>query len=204
MKLLNPGYDSVSVGGSLYYNAKSGTCYNGSNNAPTSCDFTSTGLKNDTTRNAIETVVWNLGGTNAYDTSTASMFYTAERGTTLYSGSPTTWTGKVGLMYPSDYGYATGGSSNTSRATCLAKELYNWDSVSDCYNNDYLFNSAYQWTLAPYSGIGFDVFNVLSVGYVNSDRANYDFGVRPALYLKSSISADSGTGESSNPYRLKF
>ena len=82
MKLLNPGYDSLSVGGSLYYNAKSGTCYDGESNATTSCDFTSTGLKNDTTRNAIEEVVWNLGGTDAWDTSTASMFYTAERGTT--------------------------------------------------------------------------------------------------------------------------
>ena len=53
MKLLNSGYDSESVGGSLYWNAKSGTCYNGQNNAKTSCNFTSTGLKNDTTRNLI-------------------------------------------------------------------------------------------------------------------------------------------------------
>ena len=207
MKLLNPGYDSVSVGGSLYYNAKSGTCYNGSKNATTSCDFTSTGLKNDTTRNAIETVVWNLGGTASYTSASnglASHFYGYERGTTVYSGRPTTWTGKVGLMYPSDYGYATGGSSSTSRATCLAKELYNWDSLGDCYNNDYLFNSAYQWTLAPGSGGAYRVFYVTSVGYVGYDYANLYSGVRPALYLKSNISVDSGTGESSNPYRLKF
>ena len=54
MKLLNPGYDSVSVEGSLYYNAKSGTCYNGSKNVTTSCDFTTTGLKNDIIRNALK------------------------------------------------------------------------------------------------------------------------------------------------------
>ena len=49
----------------------------------TEVDFTSTGLKNDTTRNAIEEVVGNLGGgTNAYNTSIASMFYERERGTT--------------------------------------------------------------------------------------------------------------------------
>ena len=48
----------------------------------TEVDFTSTGLKNDTTRNAIEEVVGNLGGTNAYSTSIASMFYERERGTT--------------------------------------------------------------------------------------------------------------------------
>ena len=53
MKLLNSGYDSESVGGSLYWNAKSGTCYNDTNNATTSCNFTSTGLKNTDTRNLI-------------------------------------------------------------------------------------------------------------------------------------------------------
>ena len=202
--LLNPGHDSESVGGSLYYNAKSGTCYSGQNNATTSCDFTSTGLKNDTTRNAIESVVWNLGGTNAYNTSTASMFYTAERGTAVYSGRPTTWTGKIGLMYPSDYGYATGGSSSASRATCLVKELFNWNSASDCYNNDYLFNNDYQWTLAPYSGAATHVFRVNSVGSVYDNITYNTNGVRPTLYLKSNISVKSGDGTSNSSYQLNL
>ena len=126
MKLLNSGYDSETVGGSLYWNAKSGTCYYSYNNATTSCDFTSTGLKNDLTRNAIESVVWNLGGTASYTSASnglARHWYRYERGTTVYSGRPTTWTGKVGLMYPSDYGYATSGGSTTNRAACLAKEF---------------------------------------------------------------------------------
>lgn len=58
MKLLNPGYESESVGGSLYYNSKSGTCYNGTKNATTSCDFTSSGIKNDTTRSKIAEVTF--------------------------------------------------------------------------------------------------------------------------------------------------
>ena len=202
--LLNPGHDSESIGGSLYYNAKSGTCYADSSNATISCDFTSTGLKNDATRNAIESVVWNLGGTNTYNTSTASMFYTTERGTTVYSGRPTTWTGKIGLMYPSDYGYATAGGSSTNRATCLAKELNNWNSSSDCYNNDYLFNNDYQWTLAPYSGGAYLVFIVRSSGLVSYSTAYYTNGVRPVLYLKSSISVGSGNGTSSSPYKLEL
>ena len=207
MKLLNPGYDSVSVGGSLYYNAKSGTCYNGSKNATTSCDFTSTGLKNDTTRNAIETVVWNLGGSSTYNDVTPSMFYERERGTTVYTGRPTTWTGKVGLMYPSDYGYATSGGTTKDRATCLAKELYNWDSsdFSDCKGNDYLYNSSlYQWTLAPYSAGASRVFGVGGGGFVGNIVAYSTRAVRPVLFLKSSILLDKGTGESSNPYTLKI
>ena len=128
-----------------YYNGTSGcqpaAVASGADFTCTSIDFTSTGLKNDSTRNAIESVVWNLGGTANYDSAIASHFYGYERGTTVYSVHATTWTGKVGLMYPSDYGYATSGGSTTNRATCLAKEMYNWygSDVSDCKSNDYLY-----------------------------------------------------------------
>ena len=194
----NIAWDSNNVNdwstATLQQNLNSGTYY-------------TTTLKNDTTRNAIESVVWNLGGTDAYNTSTASMFYTAERGTTVYSGRPTTWTGKIGLMYPSDYGYATAGGSTTNRATCLSTVLYNWDGsgVADCKNNDYLFKSSYvQWTLAPRSGDAYYVFGVYSRGNVNYGNAGNTRGVRPALYLKSSISVGSGNGTSTSPYKLEM
>ncbi len=209
MKLLNPGYDSETVGGSLYYNAKSGTCYYGDNNATTPCDFTANGLKNETTRNAIEEVVWNLGGIgeDSDETSTASMFYTAERGTTVYTGRPTTWTGKIGLMYPSDYGYATSGGTTKDRAACLAKELYNWYSpdFSDCKGNDYLYNSSLdQWTLAPSSAFASYVFQVYSSSNFSSNISGNFYAVRPALFLKSNIQVDKGTGAKSDPYTLKM
>ena len=178
----------------LQQNLNSGTYY-------------TTTLKNDTTRNAIEEVVWNLGGTDAYNTSTASMFYTAERGTTVYSGRPTTWTGKIGLMYSSDYGYATSGGTTKDRATCLAKELWNWASsdFSDCKGNDYLYNSSlYQWTLAPSSALDRRVFGVGKDSDVYYIFANIAGAVRPALFLKSNIQVDKGTGEKSNPYTLKM
>ena len=175
----------------------------------TEADFTSTGLKNDTTRNAIEEVVWNLGGTGSYTSASnglASHFYGYERGTTVYTGRPTTWTGKVGLMYPSDYGYATSGGTTKDRAACLAKELYNWNSsdFSDCKNNDYLYKSDNaQWTLEP-SGPD-RVFDVNPDGRLVYPFAGIaDYGVRPALFLKSNISIKSGTGESSNPYQLTY
>src|SRR5699024_11425458 len=59
MKLLNSGYESESVGGSLYYNGASGNCYSGRSNATTACDFTSTGLKNEETRWMIDNATWN-------------------------------------------------------------------------------------------------------------------------------------------------
>ena len=231
MMMLNPtsylksGYtnssDIISSGSQQLY-SKMGSYYNGTKGCkPTavasgssfSCtevDFTSTGLKNDTTRNAIEEVVWNLGGTGSYGSASnglSSHFYGYERGTTVYTGRPTTWTGKIGLMYPSDYGYATSGGTTKDRAACLAKELYHWDSSNfrDCKGNDYLYNSSlYQWTLAPYSANDFTVFGVFSGGYVYSINAHRTFAVRPVLFLKSNIQVDKGTGEKSNPYTLKM
>lgn len=44
---------------------------------------------------------WYLGGTANFTSSSnglVSHFYSYERGTTVYSGHSTNWTGKVGLM----------------------------------------------------------------------------------------------------------
>ena len=172
--------------------------------------YTTGALKNDSTRNAIESVVWNLGGTETYNSSSnglASHWYGYERGTSVASGHATTWTGKIALMYPSDYGYATAGGTTTNRASCLAKELSNWDrsGVSDCKNNDYLYKSGFaQWTLAPYSSYYGDAFRVTLRGSVGGNSVLDTIGVRPAAYLKSDILLSGvGDGSSTSPYQLK-
>ena len=196
-----------------YYNGTSGckpaALASGAEFSCTSIDFTSTGLKNYSTRNAIESVVWNLGGTASYTSASnglASHWYGYERGTTVYSGHAPTWTGKIGLMYPSDYGYATSGGSTTDRAACLAKEMYNWNGsdVSDCKNNDYLLKSYSQWTLVPHSSNSYAVFVVHMEGYVGNSSALNTRGVRPVAFLKSNISITNvGTGTSESPFQLK-
>ena len=60
MKLLNPGYESESVGGSLYWNRENGTCYKGKNNAITTCNFSSMGI-NENSKQFIDNVIWNTG-----------------------------------------------------------------------------------------------------------------------------------------------
>ena len=202
--LLNPGHESETNGGSLYWNRKSGTCYKGQNNSTTSCDFTSTGLT-DTAKSMIGDAKWYLGGSSTYNDVTPPMFYTRERGTTVYSGHSTSWIGKVGLMYPSDYGYATSGGSSTNRNSCLAKELYNWDSsgYSDCKNNDWMYNgNIWQWTMSPRAGYSSDVFGVGSTGYVGDYIAYFAGAGRPVVYLKSTIKVISGSGTTSSPYIL--
>ncbi len=221
MKLLNPGYESESVGGSLYWNNQSGKCYNSNNNSTTSCNFTSTGIK-DKLKALISDAVWNTGAndgkTYTVDNIITSKFYELERssntGKICSSGDycndtverTTTWTGKVGLMYPSDYGYATSGGSTTDRATCLNTYLYNWSdsSVSDCKNNDWLFNNSLQWTISPGadSSAARCAFIVDSGGTVGCSIACNDFAVLPVVYLTSNVGVQSGDGSKGNPFIL--
>ena len=223
MRLLNPGYESESIGGSLYYNSVSGNCYSGDNNGTTACDFTTTGLKTNL-KNLVGNTLWNTGsqGTNSLQSISnglASHFYSYERssnnGKICTSGNncndtvarTTTWNGKIGLMYPSDYGYATSGGSTSTRTSCLATVLYNWSdsSYSDCYNNDWLYNSRnWQWTLSPRadSSDASLVFGVSSTGFAAGSIASYSGAMRPSVYLISKTSILGGEGTHENPYTI--
>ena len=207
MKLLNPGYESETVGGSLYYNSKSGTCYNGQSNATTSCDFTSSGIKNEETKNKIAEVTWNLGGWNTSKIY-SNQIYGYERGNTVYSGRSTTWPGKIALPYPSDYGYATDFNKCT-------QNLYNYDSHIGsyaCRSNDWMYpiitNSSnnHGWLLTPSSGNAYNAWLVYPLGFLNflsNSSTEYAFGVAPVLYLSSDESIVEGTtGTESNPYKI--
>ena len=203
--LLNPGHESETTGGSLYWNRGAGNCYKGLINATTACDFTTTGLT-EKARAMIGNAKWYLGGSSTNEDVTAPMFYTRERGTSVYSRRSTSWTGKVGLMYPSDYGYATSGGTTTNRASCLAKEMYNWDdsSVSDCKNNDWMYNSSKsQWTITPRQDSAYDVFRVSNSGFVYNYIAYGSIGVRPVVHLNSAIKVITGSGTKESPYILE-
>ena len=148
--------------------------------------------------------IWKLGGSSTYNDVTAQMFYERERGITVYSGRPTEWIGSIALMYPSDYGFSTSGGSTTNRSSCLAKELYNWNSVEDCYTNSWLYDgSNYQWTLAPNASNSDSVFGVSDGGYVFADGYAFNsIAFRPAVYLTSNVEIVSGIGTPDEPFVL--
>ena len=173
--------------------------------------YYSSSLKTSQTQDAIEKVIWNIGGSSNSEDATAEIFYKSERGTEVYSERSTTWLGKIALMYPSDYGYATSGGTTKDRAACLAKELLNWDAsdFSDCKGNDYLYNyngkvNGY-WTLMP-RNYGDSTSYVIAIYYYDGTTRIFppriSNGISPTLFLKSNISIKSGTGESSSPYQL--
>ena len=183
-------------------NKTSGTTkwYNGSNNAQNGTYDYSKNIKSSSL-NKVAKVKWNLGGYNTSSVSALNM-YNAERGTAHISnpsdGTTRTniWDGKIALIYPSDYGYAS------TDPSCRGN-LYNCDNA-DSKANNWLFNGAYHWTLSPYSGYATSVFYVYSGGRVNNNLAYLTFGVRPVLFLKSDVVIDGGTGESiEKAYTLK-
>ena len=94
-----------------------------------------------------------------------------------------------------------------NRASCLARELYNWSGASDCKNNDWLYNSNnWQWTVSPDANSS-DASYVFHVshgdGYVNDYYyANYAGLVRPSVYLISKTSILGGEGTLENPYEI--
>ena len=160
----------------------------------------------------INNSVWNIGGNTYTNPSTVpyglplSSQYNAERGTTTYQNSrATTWTGKVGLIYASDYGYAS--TDEECRNNLRAGVTYvnnTWDySNGLCKSDNWLYKSGtWYWTLSPYYDYSSSVFYVHGGGAVTHHDAWPTDNVFPALFLKSDILIKSGEGTKINPYRL--
>ena len=180
-----------------YLNSENGTggeyCYGYSTTVPAgNCDYTETGI-NDTYRAMIENVTWYLGGYST-QSATAEAFYGYERGDTVDSGRPTSTTGYIGLMYPSDYGYSVLASS-CARTTNLGS--YN---TASCAGQSWFYGQGHEWTITPDSSISFSVFSVDNRGYLLSYLASFGNSARPVLYLDSSVYVIDGNGSQSDPY----
>ena len=184
MKLLNSG---------AWWNGTSGSYYNESTTA-TSVNFTNYKLS-DKAKSYITTSRYYLGGYNNTPPLTNEM-YGYERGTRRYDTSrPLYWDGYVGLMYPTDYGYAAGNSCATGTI------LYDYN-VS-CKSKDWLYiSNTNQWLMSPYSGYFDLVLYVYSVGRVVDLSSDSAIAVSPVFYLTSSTTITGGEGTSASPYIL--
>lgn len=220
MKLLNPGFESETVGGSLYWDDGSGNCYNNQSQTTTTCNFTTTGIKNKY-KAIIDEIKWNTGSNGtiyASDNISVEDYYTLERSNQTgknCSGSncndtverTTTWIGKIGLMYPSDYAYSTKGGLTNTRNICLINKLYNWNNpeINDCKNNSWLYKSG-ALTMTPLSISNISSAHsaaILEEGNVGWTAAT-PYEVYPVIYLKQDIKIISGKGTKANPYILNI
>ena len=199
MKLLNPGYESETVGGSLYYNSGNGTCYSGLNYATTTCNFTSSGLKDNFTKNVIAEHDWNIGPTN-------QMYVNAEYENEVKNK----FKAYVGLPNVSDYGYATNLKLCTSKVSSYSN--------SECKDNNWMFymatgskKMAYFINYAVNSSLNNWAINALTEGGnvdifdndINDTSPTTSSDIFPTLYFSNLVSIAGGTGSSSDPYQLQ-
>ena len=202
--LLNEFFYNKTNTSSTYGNCSDWTYYWNSNSYKTfSCsDIVGHGLDSNS-QNYVEEVTWYLKGYTGNGYSKQN-FYLCERGlstdtTNCMSANSGAYdastTGKVGLMYASDYLYASSyfADSNTTTAS------------SSYYGNKNWLYKGFEWTITPDTDSSSDVSyvssgGILFVGY-------YSFGgdgVRPTFYLKSNVNVTGGAGTFDDPYKLSM
>ena len=171
----------------------------GSNNWATS-EFNTINLNTNywnylgaTWQNLIAPTTWHLGGMPS-DNNTAKAFYDGERNNAGFDSNSTTYTDEIGLMYPSDYGYAAYPDAWTTNLSS-----YSSSTVRD---NNWMYMGLYEWTITPYSSNSYDVFCLNLRGYLYFYYADRGFSVRPVFYLNSNVEYNGGTGNESDPFTL--
>ncbi len=180
--------------------------YNGKNNQQTGV-FDYTKVIKEKYQQMISKSVWNLGASSYSGASPYNLFtleqYNAERGSVTYQNSrPSLWTGKIGLIYASDYGYA---STNEEcrlnlRAGLTLKDNKMDNTTAKCKNSNWI---SHQWTWTINSYLTPSTIHGV-VGYIESSSAYGAAAIRPSVYLLPSVKIIFGDGTSSNPYKLEL
>ena len=172
-----------------YYNSKN---YSGNS----SYTFTNIGIKNDVTRNIISSNNYYLGGIQYEVNYNVNKIYQEERSTEVYDGNATTWTGKLAIPYPSDYGYAV-----DLNKCSKSLNLYN-DAV--CISNNWMssISTSEIWLLNPRTDTSNQSSAIISNQIFLETNVNDKNVIFPTLYLNSELDIKSGSGTSSSPYQL--
>jgi len=184
---------NTNVLNNLYLNSSTGTCNFFSTVTNVYCNFLQKGLKN--VSNFIENVTWNLGGYSTNEVYPTDM-YKYERGSTVYTDNPYLITGKVGLMYPSDYGYSVASD------TCQNNTIFG--SYGSCGSSGWLLKYGSEWTQTATTDNNTKVYYIETDAKLPYYHARSGYNARPVVYLKSDIlvlnASDEDAGSKENPY----
>ena len=200
-----------------YYNRISGytqlacsTGYDTTINSSAICNYESNGLTTEA-KNQISSTKLYLGNivyTSGGGYGNTKEIYIQERSTNVHSGNSQTWDGKVALIYPSDYMYASSSCYNDDTKKGYDEggtSPYDTDYRSEnCRTTNWLFdqNNRY-WSLSPYSIDINCVMFVTTGGHVGIAGLTYTAGLRPTVYLSSNVNYISGDGTIFNPFTIK-
>ncbi len=166
--------------------------------------------------NLIEEMKYYLGNvttdSSGFLSETNAEVYTQERGSVvcdssvtefsqnsscnIWYGNQATWNGKIALLYPSDFGYASdvaNWSNDYQTGYSNGLSLTNW-----MFNNE-MFGT---WFLSPSSLDPDHASVVLYGGNLGGFGASNGAALRPVLSLNSQTMIISGTGSYEDPYQL--
>ena len=185
--------------------------YNGKNNQQTAIfDYTKT-IKSKYQRMISETL-WNIGGGKYSGTKPYNLYtkiqYENERDTITYNNNrPSTWLGKIGLIYASDYGYSSTDKEcrkDLRAGLIYSNNTYDYTNVR-CKNSNWLNNKEWLFTMSHSISDNHLMFITYgSNGIITEDSVVYAKSIKPSIYLLQNVKITSGTGERDNPYKLSF
>ena len=116
----------------------------------------------------------------------------------IWNGNQASWSGKIALLYPSDFVYATSSTNWSQNANNMLNNGIAYD--------NWLFNEniKYEWFLSPASNFPNSAvdWNV-ECGLDYGDANRRDASFRPVLSLGSQAMIISGSGSINDPYLLK-
>ena len=150
----------------------------------------------ETWASKIATTEWQVGGTDWSNVSIAGIknLYLKE----MTTNASATYSAKIGLMYASDYGFAT-----SQKYWGLPGYKYNSNDIRKGKNENWLYTGNYEWTITRNSSDAYDVLLVYYTGEISNAFASYSNNVvRPVFNLQSSVTYKSGDGTKINPYRI--
>ena len=143
--------------------------------------------------NKIATTTWKVGGNtwSNIGVATPSAMYTNEITSPVEN---TIYSAKIGLIYLSDYGFA----STPSEWTLKVSSFNNTTSTS----NNWMYMGNFDWTILRRSDVSENAYHIRGEGNVFYGNVTIGRGVRTSFYLESSVAYVSGTGTSSDPIRI--
>lgn len=157
----------------------------------------------DKIQNIIGNVMWNLGA--PFRNQDGYQLYNDERNniTNLNNEAPSTWIGKIALMYPSDYFYSSSLCNDGTTITGYFND-------SNCKSSNWLFmnNNNEEWMLSPSNSINNVAWRIHYSGSASSggNVGYHVFVIRPTFFLKSNTTliTKNRDGTLLNPYLVKL
>ena len=118
---------------------------------------------------------------------------------TIYDSVGGSMATPIGLMYPSDLGFAL--YTNSTDATCNNKEnLLDYNGYYNCKGYNWLYYKNVSWSITPYSNKGNRAIS--NSGYISGFFVYNELSAYPTLYLEHDIRVLGGEGTKESPYVL--